>query len=66
VFGSVITSVKTMIRLKVHSTLIVENNQTLYPMDALHVVLKVRFGDRPAGHWVVFGATGRRVLCESK
>ena len=35
-FGSVITSVETMIRLKVHSTFIVKNNQTMYPMQALH------------------------------
>ena len=35
-FGNVITSVETMIRLKVHSTFIVKNNQTMYPMQALH------------------------------
>ena len=56
-FGNVITSVETMIRLKVHSTFIVKNNQTMYPMQALHAVLKARFGNHPAGHWVVFSAT---------
>jgi hypothetical protein len=26
----------------------------MFPMKALHAVLKARFSDRPAGHWVVF------------
>jgi hypothetical protein len=52
-FGSVMTCVEVMKHFAVHSTFIVKNNQFLFPMAALHAVLKARHGDRPAGHWVV-------------
>jgi hypothetical protein len=42
---------------KVHSTLIIKNNQTFFLMQLLYAVLKVRYGNHPAGHWVVFQAT---------
>jgi hypothetical protein len=45
-----------MKRFKVHSTFIIKNNCTFFPMEALHAVLKARFNDRPAGHWAVFAA----------
>jgi hypothetical protein len=53
-FGSMMSTVETKIRLKVDSTWIIKNNQTYYPMRALHAVLSARHGTRPAGHWVVF------------
>ena len=53
-FGSVATTVEVMKRLGVHSMWIIKNNKASYPMAALHAVLKARFGDRPAGHWVTF------------
>jgi hypothetical protein len=52
-FGSVCTCVEVMKRMKVYSTFIVKNNRYLFPMEALHAVLKARHGSRPAGHWVV-------------
>jgi hypothetical protein len=53
-FGSVMTAVETKKRFNVESTFIIKNNHSYYPMQALQAVLKARFGDRPAGHWVVF------------
>ena len=53
-FGSVMTCVEVMKRLGVHSTFIIKNNHSMYPMQALMGVLKARFGKRPAGHWVTF------------
>jgi hypothetical protein len=35
---------------KVHLTFIIKNNQTFFPMQLLHAVLKARFGTHPAGH----------------
>jgi hypothetical protein len=52
-FGSVMTCVEVKKTFDVHSTFIVKNNQFLFPMAALHAVLKARHGDHPAGHWVV-------------
>jgi hypothetical protein len=60
-FGSVITVVETFLHLKVHSTFIVKNNQRMFSMQVLHVVLKAWFGARLAGHWVVLHATGAGV-----
>ena len=40
-----------------HSTFIIKNNQTFFPMRVLHDILKSRHGDHPAGHWVVMLAT---------
>ena len=33
-----------------------KNNLRFFPRDALLAVLKARFGNRPAGHWVTFTA----------
>ena len=52
-FGSAMTRVEVMKAFGVHSTWIIKNNQSLYPYKALRAVLKARFGDCPAGHWVV-------------
>jgi hypothetical protein len=56
-FGSVMTAVEVFVRLGVYSTFILKNNNALFPNRALLAVLVARFGDRPAGHWVVFRAT---------
>jgi hypothetical protein len=56
-FGSVMSCVELMTRLKVHSTFIVKGNVTFYPMGALFSVLKARHGNHPAGHWVVMKTT---------
>lgn len=52
-FGSVATCVELRRRLDVHSTWIIKQNSHLFPMKALNAILKARFKDRPAGHWVV-------------
>jgi hypothetical protein len=41
-------------RFGVHSSLIIKQNQSWFPKKALLKVLKSRFKERPAGHWVVF------------
>lgn len=51
-FGSVATTVEVMKRFGVHSTWIIKNNQTLFPMEALKKVMTARHGAKPAGHWV--------------
>jgi hypothetical protein len=57
-FGSMMSVIETYKRKKVHSTFIIKNNQTFFPMQPLHAVLKARYyGNHPAGHWVVFQAT---------
>jgi hypothetical protein len=63
-FGSVLSAVEVMKRLKVHSTFIIKNNHSFFPMEAVHAVLKACFQDRPAGHWVVFHSviTGVKVM----
>jgi hypothetical protein len=39
------------------TTCIVKKNMHLFPMQALHAVLRAHYGDRPAGHWLVFETT---------
>jgi hypothetical protein len=56
-FGSMMSVIETYKWKKVHSTFIIKNNQTFFPMQPLHAVLKARYGNHPAGHWVVFQAT---------
>jgi len=53
-FGSVMTAVEVMKQCGVHSTWIIKQNQQWFPMKALKAVMDVRFGQRPAGHWVTF------------
>ena len=53
-FGSIMTAVEVKKRFGVHSTFIIKNNRTFFPMRALKSVLDARYGERPAGHWVVF------------
>jgi hypothetical protein len=53
-FGSVMTAVEVMKRCGVHSTWIIKQNQQWFPMKALNAVMKARFEQRPAGHWVTF------------
>jgi CDP-diglyceride synthetase len=53
-FGSVMTSVYAALHFKANSTWTVKTNTVLYPMEALHSVLWARFGNKKAGHWVVF------------
>ena len=55
-FGSVATAVEVMKRFSVHSSWIIKQNQSWFPMKALYAVLKARHKDRPAGHWVTFHA----------
>ena len=43
-----------MTKFRVHSTWIIKQNQQWFPMKPLYAVLKARFKDRPAGHWVTF------------
>jgi hypothetical protein len=56
-FGSVMSCVQLMRDLGVHSTFIVKNNSTFFPMHALHTVLEARHGTKPAGHWVTMTTT---------
>jgi hypothetical protein len=56
-FGSTATAVEVMRRFGVHYTWIIKQNQQRFPMKPLYAVLKARFKDRPAGHWVTFEAT---------
>jgi hypothetical protein len=53
-FGSIMTAVEVKKRFGVHSTFIIKNNRTFFPMRALKSVLDARYGEHPAGHWVVF------------
>jgi hypothetical protein len=43
-----------MTKFRIHSTWIIKQNQQWFPMKPLYAVLKARFKDRPAGHWVTF------------
>ena len=52
-FGSVATAVELQRIKGVHSTWIVKQNNQFYPMRAMHALLKARYKDHPAGHWVV-------------
>lgn len=56
-FGSVMTAVEVMKRKQVHSTWLIKNNSRFYPKQVLYSILKARFGDHPAGHWVVMETT---------
>jgi hypothetical protein len=56
-FGSTATAVEVMNKFGVHSYWIIKQNQHWFPMKQLYAVLKARFKDRPAGHWVVFHGT---------
>jgi len=51
-FGSTTTAIEVIRRFSVHSTWIVKQNQSWFPMKALYAVLKAQFKDLPAGHWV--------------
>jgi hypothetical protein len=53
-FGSTTTAMR---RFSVHSTWTIKQNQSWFPMKALYAVLKERFKDRPAGHWLTMIAT---------
>jgi hypothetical protein len=56
-FGSMMSAIETYKRKKVKCTFIIKNNQTFFPMQPIHAVLKARYGNHPAGHWFVFQAT---------
>ena len=56
-FGSVLSAVEVKVQFSAYSTWVIKQNTDFFPMQALHSVLKARYGDRPAGHWVVFRAT---------
>ena len=49
-----LTAVEVMKRFAVHSIWTIKQKQHLFGMKPLYAVLKVKFKDRPAGHWVVF------------
>jgi hypothetical protein len=52
-FGSVMTAMELKKRLNLNSSFIIKNNSTFYPMKALHGILRSRFQDKAAGHWVI-------------
>ena len=52
-FGSVPCAVELMKRCGVFSTFIVKQHIQYFLKEVLHAVLLARFGERPAGHWVV-------------
>ena len=52
-FGSIMTAIEVKKRFGVHSTFIIKNNRTFFPMRALKRILDARYGEHPAGHWVV-------------
>ena len=56
-FGSVMSAVEVGKRFGVNSSWIINQNQQWYPMKPLFAVLKARFGNRPAGHWVTMITT---------
>jgi len=45
-----------MTKFGIHATRIIKQNQHWFPMKPLYAVLKARFKDQPAGHWVTFTA----------
>jgi hypothetical protein len=45
---------QVMTKFGVHTTWIIKQNQQWFPMKPFYAVLKARFKDRPAGHWVTF------------
>ena len=56
-FGSIQTAVNTKLVHGVHSTFVIKNNSTLFPMNPLKAVLKARYGSNATGKWVVFQST---------
>ena len=56
-FGSMETCVELKRRLGLYSTFIVKQNLNYFPMPVLHAVLRARYPQRTAGHWVVMKAT---------
>jgi hypothetical protein len=56
-FGSVMMAVELKKRLNLNSTFIINDNIRLYPTKALHGILRSRFGDKAAGHWIVMTTT---------
>ena len=56
-FGSIQTAVNTKLVHGVHSTFVIKNNSTLFPMSPLKAVLKARYGSNATGKWVVFQTT---------
>jgi hypothetical protein len=46
------TAVEVKKRMEVDWTWILKGNYSFYPMAGLHAVLKGRFGNKCAGHWV--------------
>ncbi len=53
-FGSVMSAVEVKKHFNVESTWVVKQNVDYFPVVPFCAVLKVLYGDRPAGHWVVF------------
>ena len=51
-FGSVMSCVEVRNQLNVHSTFIIKQNLSYYPLQVLQRVMKERHGKHPAGHWV--------------
>jgi hypothetical protein len=60
-FGSIESPVELMRVLKLHSTFIIKQNLSYYPMKVLHAILCAQHGSCPAGHWVIVQATSERV-----
>jgi hypothetical protein len=56
-FGSVMTAVELKKRLNLNPTFIIKNSSTFFPTKPLHGILRFRFGDKAAGHWVVMTTT---------
>jgi len=56
-FGSIMSSVEAKIRFSINATWIIKNNHLFFPLKQLFAALKARYGDHPAGHWVIFRAT---------
>jgi hypothetical protein len=51
-FGSTVTVIEAKKRLNIESTWSIKGNHSFYPMVALHMVMKARFGTKTDGHWV--------------
>jgi hypothetical protein len=52
-FGCMITALDVMKRLNLESTWIIKGTHSLYPICALHAVLKACFGYKTYGNWIV-------------
>jgi len=53
-FSSVLSAVEMKRCFNVHLTWVIKQNTDLFPMMAIHSILKARYGERLVGHWVVF------------